>query len=155
MEFLGVSGVEDKLQDEVAITIESLRNAGIKVWMLTGDKVATAKCIAVVSGIKTHLSTFYEITSPIDELTINNRLQNFVKLDTSKKVILIDGGALGSVMNSELNQKLFFEATSKASGVICCRCAPKQKAKIVEFLQFFTGKRVAGIGDGGNDVGMI
>ena len=71
--------------------------------MLTGDKVATAKCIAVVSGIKTQLSTFYEITSPIDELTINNKLQKVNNRDTSKKVILIDGGALGAVMNSELN----------------------------------------------------
>ena len=53
MDFLGVTGVEDKLQDDVAITIESMRNAGIKVWMLTGDKVATAKCIAVMAGIKT------------------------------------------------------------------------------------------------------
>lgn len=29
MELLGITGVEDKLQDEVAITIESLRSAGI------------------------------------------------------------------------------------------------------------------------------
>ena len=29
MELLGVTGVEDKLQDEVALTIESLRGAGI------------------------------------------------------------------------------------------------------------------------------
>ena len=30
--------VEDKLQDGVADTIASLREAGIKVWVLTGDK---------------------------------------------------------------------------------------------------------------------
>lgn len=39
MEFLGITGVEDKLQEDVCNTLESLRNAGIKVWMLTGDKV--------------------------------------------------------------------------------------------------------------------
>ncbi len=33
-------------------TIESLRNAGIKIWMLTGDKVETAKCIAISAGLK-------------------------------------------------------------------------------------------------------
>ena len=71
MEFLGVSGVEDKLQDKVAITIESLKNAGIKIWMLTGDKIATAKCIAVVSGIKGNTSEFFEIKSPIDQLVLN------------------------------------------------------------------------------------
>ncbi len=74
MEFLGVSGVEDKLQDKVAITIESLKNAGIKVWMLTGDKIATAKCIAVVAGIKEKAAEFFEIKSPIDELALHDRL---------------------------------------------------------------------------------
>jgi len=98
MEFLGVSGVEDKLQDNVAITIESLKNAGIKVWMLTGDKVATAKCIAVVSGIKGNTADFYEIKSPIDALSLNNALINFS--NQTNKILLIDGGALTQVMDS-------------------------------------------------------
>ncbi len=42
----------DKLQDEVALTIEGLRGAGIQVWMLTGDKVETATCIAISAGFK-------------------------------------------------------------------------------------------------------
>lgn len=52
MELLGLTGVEDKLQDEVSHTIESLRGGGIKIWMLTGDKVETAKCIAISTGIR-------------------------------------------------------------------------------------------------------
>jgi len=52
MELLGITGVEDKLQDEVALTIEGLRGAGIQVWMLTGDKVETATCIAISAGFK-------------------------------------------------------------------------------------------------------
>jgi phospholipid-translocating ATPase len=51
-ELLGITGVEDKLQENVAVVIESLRNAGIKVWMLTGDKVETATCIAISAGFK-------------------------------------------------------------------------------------------------------
>ena len=39
-------GVEDKLQEDVEQTLESLRNAGIRIWMLTGDKIETATCIA-------------------------------------------------------------------------------------------------------------
>ncbi len=42
----------DKLQNEVALTIEGLRSAGIQVWMLTGDKVETATCIAISAGFK-------------------------------------------------------------------------------------------------------
>lgn len=39
MELIGATAVEDKLQDEVPETIEYLRNAEVKVWVLTGDKI--------------------------------------------------------------------------------------------------------------------
>jgi P-type E1-E2 ATPase len=39
---IGVSGVEDLLQEGVKSCIEDFRDAGIKVWMLTGDKGTTA-----------------------------------------------------------------------------------------------------------------
>lgn len=61
MEFLGVVAVEDKLQDNVAKTIENLRNAGIKIWMLTGDKAETAKCIAISTAIKERNHEIFEI----------------------------------------------------------------------------------------------
>jgi phospholipid-transporting ATPase len=41
-DMIGSTAIEDKLQDEVGDTIKTLRNAGIKVWVLTGDKVETA-----------------------------------------------------------------------------------------------------------------
>jgi phospholipid-translocating ATPase len=47
LELLGLTGVEDKLQEDVKSTLELLRNAGIKIWMLTGDKIETATCIAI------------------------------------------------------------------------------------------------------------
>jgi phospholipid-translocating ATPase len=47
LELLGITGVEDKLQQDVKHSLELLRNAGIKIWMLTGDKVETARCVAV------------------------------------------------------------------------------------------------------------
>ena len=42
----------------------------------------------------------------------------------------------------------------KTSCVCCCRCAPAQKQSITALLKKLD-KRVLGIGDGGNDVGMI
>ena len=38
LELLCLTGVEDKLQTNVKQTLELLRNAGVKIWMLTGDK---------------------------------------------------------------------------------------------------------------------
>ncbi|AQL06847.1 Phospholipid-transporting ATPase 1 [Zea mays] len=44
---LGATGIEDKLQDGVPEAIDSLRQAGIKVWVLTGDKQETAISIGL------------------------------------------------------------------------------------------------------------
>ncbi|XP_056684438.1 phospholipid-transporting ATPase 1 [Spinacia oleracea] len=44
---LGATGIEDKLQVGVPEAIESLRQAGIKVWVLTGDKQETAISIGL------------------------------------------------------------------------------------------------------------
>lgn len=38
LSLVGVTAIEDKLQDGVPQTISKLQTAGIKVWMLTGDK---------------------------------------------------------------------------------------------------------------------
>jgi P-type E1-E2 ATPase len=42
---VGATCVEDRLQDNVPETISDLQSAGIKIWMLTGDKLETAKNI--------------------------------------------------------------------------------------------------------------
>jgi len=63
LEFLCVTGVEDKLQNDVDKTIETLRMAGIQIWMLTGDKVETAKIIATSTGLKSKRQQMFEMTS--------------------------------------------------------------------------------------------
>nr|KAF6473229.1 putative ATPase phospholipid transporting 11B (putative) [Rousettus aegyptiacus] len=47
---LGATAVEDRLQDKVRETIEALRMAGIKVWVLTGDKHETAVSVSLSCG---------------------------------------------------------------------------------------------------------
>ena len=49
----GASGIEDRLQDGVQETIQSLRKAGMKVWVLTGDKKETAINIGYSSKLLT------------------------------------------------------------------------------------------------------
>jgi magnesium-transporting ATPase (P-type) len=51
MELVGATAIEDKLQDGVSETIKYLRNTGIRVWVLTGDKVETAVNIGFSSGL--------------------------------------------------------------------------------------------------------
>ena len=61
LELLGLTGVEDKLQDDVKSTLELLRNAGIKIWMLTGDKVETAKCIPISTKLVARGQYIHEV----------------------------------------------------------------------------------------------
>jgi phospholipid-translocating ATPase len=61
LELLGLTGVEDKLQDDVKTTLELLRNAGLKIWMLTGDKIETATCIAISAKLVNRNQQIHEI----------------------------------------------------------------------------------------------
>ncbi|EEA06994.1 phospholipid-translocating P-type ATPase, flippase family protein [Cryptosporidium muris RN66] len=62
LELQGVTGVEDRLQDNVPETINCLREANISVWMLTGDRVETAKEIANSAGLITSNNMVFELT---------------------------------------------------------------------------------------------
>ncbi|KNC75541.1 hypothetical protein SARC_11937, partial [Sphaeroforma arctica JP610] len=63
LELLGVTGVEDKLQEDIKPTLELLRNAGVKVWMLTGDKMETATNIAISSRLVSRSQTIHQFKS--------------------------------------------------------------------------------------------
>ncbi|KIK68817.1 hypothetical protein GYMLUDRAFT_67531 [Collybiopsis luxurians FD-317 M1] len=151
MELLGLTGVEDRLQDEVRSTLELMRNAGVKVWMLTGDKVETARCIAISTKMVGRGQYIYEVAKvkTSDEMKDHlDFLQN--KLDCC---LVIDGESLQLCLTSFKNE--FVEIATKLSAVVACRCSPTQKADIARLIRAHTGKRVCCIGDGGNDVSMI
>ena len=152
MEFLCVTGVEDKLQVDVTDTIESLRNAGIQIWMLTGDKVETATCIAISTGLKGKMQKLFYMKELTSDTEVENHLKQYSKMTDT--VLVIDGNTMNIALTPE-NEKLFFEVASKAPAVVCCRCSPTQKTLIVRGMKNHTTMRTAAIGDGGNDVGMI
>lgn len=54
LHLLGATGIEDRLQDGVPETIQLLKRAGIKIWVLTGDKMETAISIGVSTGLLSH-----------------------------------------------------------------------------------------------------
>ncbi|KAI5189298.1 phospholipid-translocating ATPase [Nematocida sp. AWRm77] len=150
LDALGVTGVEDKLQDDVRISLEMLRNAGIKVWMLTGDKVETAKCIALSSRLFTR---YYNIMTVTHIKTRQEAESALKKIQRGKDCLVIDGNSLRVMM--DLHRQAFIEAACNLLAVACCRCSPTQKAEIAKAIYTTTGKRVCCIGDGGNDVSMI
>lgn len=150
MELLAVTGVEDLLQEDIKASILTLRNAGVKVWMLTGDKLETAKCIAVSTGFKSSDQKFHEVTST-RESEVTEQLHDFQIENT----LLVSGASLEIIFGSKSLIELFFEKAKDSSSVVLCRCAPKQKAEVTTALRARLNKVVCAIGDGGNDVGMI
>ena len=162
MDFLCVTGVEDLLQEEVANTIDNLRNAGMKVWMLTGDKVETATCISISAGIKSKNQSIFTIRndefsheSKEDDIReLRKKLEDYrKKISIDPHIFIIDGDSLDLALNN--CEEDFFTTTMNAPSVVCCRCSPTQKRKIVKTIKNYTTARTAAVGDGGNDVAMI
>ena len=123
MEFLAVTGVEDKLQENVLETIDVLRQAGISIWMLTGDKIETAKCIAISTGLKMRTEDIKIIAGETDYRAIEKEIDDYENL-TATHMLMIDGTTLSVIVGDEtLNQK-FFNVTQAAKTVCVCRCSP-------------------------------
>lgn len=152
MEVLMVTGVEDRLQEDCDTTIKALKQAGIKFWMLTGDKIETVSCVAISAGLKGPRQEFFvfrDIAKP-DEL--DERLKQF-HLSSENRVVVIDSVSLDTALR--YNEELFFKAAGRAEAVVCCRLSPSQKARIVKLTKQYTTDITLAIGDGGNDVPMI
>ncbi|KAM4733128.1 phospholipid-transporting ATPase 11C isoform 6-T8 [Anableps anableps] len=62
MILIGATAVEDQLQDEAAQTMEALQGAGMKVWVLTGDKMETAKSTCYACGLFKKKTELLELT---------------------------------------------------------------------------------------------
>lgn len=151
VELLGITGVEDKLQKDVKTSTELLRNAGIKIWMLTGDKVETAKCVAISAKLIARGQYVHQITKVHIAETAMSLLDYLI--NNFNSCLLIDGESIAFYMKHFRRE--FMEIVLRLPAVIACRCTPQQKADIAMAIKEFTGRRVCCIGDGGNDVSMI
>uniref|UniRef100_A0A6I8NIN3 Phospholipid-transporting ATPase n=1 Tax=Ornithorhynchus anatinus TaxID=9258 RepID=A0A6I8NIN3_ORNAN len=151
MELLCLTGVEDQLQMDVRPTLETLRNAGIKVWMLTGDKLETATCTAKNAHLVTRNQDIHIFR------LVTNRGEAHLELNAFRRkhdcALVISGDSLEVCL--KYYEYEFMELACQCPAVVCCRCAPTQKAQIVRLLQERTGKLTCAVGDGGNDVSMI
>lgn len=154
LELLGVTGVEDKLQKDVKSSLELLRNAGIKIWMLTGDKVETARCVAISAKLVSRTQYIHTVTqlSSAPESAALDAL-SFLRSKPDSTALLIDGDSLSHFL--AYHRQDFVSVAVLLPAVIACRCSPTQKADIATLIRKFTKKRVLCIGDGGNDVSMI
>lgn len=154
----GATAIEDKLQKGVPETIDKLRRANIKLWMLTGDKRETAINI----GQSCRLIKDYSKVVILDTLLGNVATlmeSTILELEEDKvahSVIVVDGQTLADVEADETLQENFFRLAVLADSVICCRASPSQKALLVKKVRQQINRSVTlAIGDGANDIAMI
>ena len=156
---IGATAVEDKLQDGVPDTIATLAKAGIKIWVLTGDKQETAINIGFACRLLTKEMTLMvvnESTKPATRNKIREYLKQYeyIAEESDTLALIIDGGTLHYALEDDLKIELLQLAT-KCKAVICCRVSPLQKALVVRLVRSNLNAITLAIGDGANDVSMI
>ncbi|XP_052173708.1 phospholipid-transporting ATPase 3 [Diospyros lotus] len=177
---IGCTAIEDKLQEGVPSCIETLSRAGIKIWVLTGDKMETAINIAYACKlidnnmkqfiISSETDDIREVESRGDQVEIARYMRDSVKnqlkkcheeaqtyLSSSfgpKLALVIDGKCLMYALDPSLRFMLL-NLSLNCSSVVCCRVSPLQKAQVTSLVRKGAGKITLSIGDGANDVSMI
>ncbi|KXN73399.1 phospholipid-translocating P-type ATPase, partial [Conidiobolus coronatus NRRL 28638] len=162
---LGCTGLEDQLQEGVPESISLLRRAGIKIWVLTGDKLETAINIGQACSLIEPRSDLIILDHRTDDLgaqikTGLDKLKAASVPDVntlSDFVLIIDGQTFGVLDNGpSVLQESFLDLALQCGSVILCRSSPSQKAQVVKMVRKRTPSSVTlAIGDGGNDVAMI
>ncbi|XP_063129411.1 phospholipid-transporting ATPase VD isoform X1 [Rattus norvegicus] len=175
---LGATGIEDRLQEGVPESIEALHKAGIKIWMLTGDKQETAVNIAYACKLLEPDDKLFILNTQSEDACgmlmsaileeLQKRTQVSPELASPRKNfpqppdpqvpgragLVITGKTLEFALQESL-QKQFLELTAWCQAVICCRATPLQKSEVVKLVRNHLHVMTLAIGDGANDVSMI
>ncbi|CAL4902489.1 unnamed protein product [Urochloa decumbens] len=173
---LGATAVEDKLQKGVPECVDKLAQAGIKIWVLTGDKMETAINIGYACSLLRQGMKQITITLETEDIIALEKGSNKAAITKASKdsvvrqinegkklanasageafALIIDGKSLTYALEDD-TKAMFLELAIGCGSVICCRSSPKQKALVTRLVKTGTGKVTLAIGDGANDVGMI
>ncbi|MCJ1426772.1 hypothetical protein MMC29_004675 [Sticta canariensis] len=159
---LGATAIEDKLQDGVPDTIHTLQEAGIKIWVLTGDRQETAINIGMSCKLISEDMTLLIVNEESPEATKDNIAKKLSAITSQSPggaeletlALVIDGKSLTFALEKEM-EKMFLDLAIKCKAVICCRVSPLQKALVVKLVKRNLKAILLAIGDGANDVSMI
>ncbi|CAI5739582.1 unnamed protein product [Hyaloperonospora brassicae] len=182
LELLGATAIEDRLQDGVPATMESLAKAGICIWVLTGDMEETAinigyACRLLNNDMKRHVinaakfrtkgsilrkldKIFHSIHDMNDDESHAPTVDAYAALSppsgNNEHALVIDGGSLNKILEDPLHNLHLLRVSLLCKVVVACRVSPQQKAQLVELVKLNVPEsHTLSIGDGANDVPMI
>ncbi|CAH0493862.1 unnamed protein product [Peronospora farinosa] len=161
LELLGATAIEDKLQNNVPSCIANLMRAGMRIWMLTGDKQETAINISYACQLMDNDMQQFVFNCdmyPTKEAILTQLLDANAQVQrgSNRHALTIDGECLELTLADDRCQKEFLSLAVACEAVVCCRVSPSQKAEVVTLVRTTNKKmRTLAIGDGANDVAMI
>lgn len=160
---LGATAIEDKLQDGVPDTIHTLQEAGIKIWVLTGDRQETAINIGMSCKLISEEMTLLIVNEDNASATRTNLENKLTAIRSNASgggaeletlALVIDGKSLTFALEKNM-ENMFLDLAVMCKAVICCRVSPLQKALVVKLVKRNLKAILLAIGDGANDVSMI
>ncbi|KAL1964982.1 hypothetical protein VTN77DRAFT_6182 [Rasamsonia byssochlamydoides] len=159
---LGATAIEDRLQDGVPDTIHTLQMAGIKIWVLTGDRQETAINIGMSCKLISEDMTLLIVNEESAAATRENLSKKLQAIqsqvaaggEAEPMALIIDGKSLTYALERDL-EKTFLDLAVMCKAVVCCRVSPLQKALVVKLVKRHLKSLLLAIGDGANDVSMI
>ncbi|KAJ1970259.1 hypothetical protein IWQ62_000087 [Dispira parvispora] len=179
---LGSTAIEDQLQPQVPETIQTLAQAGIRTWMLTGDKVSTAIQIGrscqllgpshnealITLCLPSHDESYFVgwAHDQVQQVLVAHDLlgpstSTSPEAERSDLEVVVEGAFLTKLMGEEGSSKQghrvppsLLRLLMVARSVIFARVTPIQKSLVVKSIKDQQRVTLA-IGDGGNDVLMI
>ncbi|XP_058252931.1 phospholipid-transporting ATPase IA isoform X4 [Hemibagrus wyckioides] len=159
LQLLGATAIEDKLQDHVPETIETLMKADIKIWILTGDKQETAinighSCKLLTKNMGLLVINEETLDGTRETLSHHCSMLGDALHKENDCALIIDGKTLKYALTFGVRQ-YFLDLALSCKAVICCRVSPLQKSEVVEMVKKQVKVITLAIGDGANDVGMI
>ncbi|XP_054453179.1 phospholipid-transporting ATPase IA isoform X2 [Anoplopoma fimbria] len=159
LQLLGATAIEDKLQDKVPETIETLMKADIKIWILTGDKQETAinighSCKLLTKNMGMLVINEDTLDRTRETLSHHCGMLGDALYKENDFALIIDGKTLKYALTFGVRQ-YFLDLALSCKAVICCRVSPLQKSEVVEMVKKQVKVITLAIGDGANDVGMI
>jgi phospholipid-transporting ATPase len=123
---LGATAIEDKLQEGVPDTIATLQSAGIKIWVLTGDRQETAINIGMSCKLISEDMSLLIVNEEDKEATRQNIQKKLSVIETQGHsgaemevlALVIDGKSLTYALERDL-EKMFLDLAVKCKAVIC------------------------------------
>lgn len=123
MNFLGVTGLQEIIQDNVRETVRALSNADIKMWMFTGDRVENGTQVAQAVGLVKMSHRMFFICNELNKANIQEKFLKYQK-QIRNSALVVDGSCLDVILEDEYMVEQFFKLALRAPGFCLCRCTP-------------------------------